>query len=190
LELKIKYYETAKYLQSVNCGYVSIKNNIWFKFHNHRWIEIDSGTTLRKAISTELRDIYHSKMAAIEALFSTMNEQEQNSDASKALKKKLVKMCDISMRLVSTNDKKNIMTEAKELFHDPDFIEKLDTNPYLMCFENGVVDFKEKTFRRGYPEDYLSKSTCIDYIQINKTRDATAVAEINDFMSKLFPRPS
>ncbi len=169
---------------------VSIKNNIWFKFHNHRWIEIDSGTTLRKAISTELRDIYHGKMAAIEALFSTMNEQEQNSDASKALKKKLVKMCDISMRLVTTNDKKNIMTEAKELFHDPDFIEKLDTNPYLMCFENGVVDFKEKIFRRGYPEDYISKSTCIDYIPIDKTRDAKSVAEINDFMAKLFPRPS
>ena len=66
---------------------VSIKNNIWFKFHNHRWIEIDSGTTLRKAISTELRDIYHSKMAAIEASFSTMNEQDQNNDLGKMLKK-------------------------------------------------------------------------------------------------------
>ena len=169
---------------------VSIKNNIWFKFHHHRWVEIDSGTTLRKAISTELRDIYHAKMAAIEATFSTMNEQDQNNDAGKALKKKLVKMCDISMRLVSTNDKKNIMTEAKELFHDPLFIEKLDTNPYLLCFENGVVDFKEKIFRRGYPEDYISKSTCIDYIPVDGTRDAKTVAEINDFMCKLFPRPS
>jgi P4 family phage/plasmid primase-like protien len=169
---------------------VSIKNNIWYKFHNHRWIEIDSVTTLRKAISTELRDIYHSKMASIDATFTAMNEQDQNNDTGKMLKKKLVKMCDISMRLVSTNDKKNIMTEAKELFHDPLFIEKLDTNPYLMCFENGVVDFKEKVFRRGYPEDYISKSTSIDYIPIDKTRDAKAIAEINDFMSKLFPRPS
>ena len=96
------------------------------------------------------------------------------------------KILDIRLRLVTTNDKKNIMTEAKELFHDPLFMDKLDINPYLLCFENGVVDFKEKIFRKGYPEDYVSKSTCIDYVANN---DAKTIAEINDFMSKLFPRP-
>lgn len=93
------------------------------------------------------------------------------------------------MRLVSTNDKKNIMTEAKELFHDSLFMEKLDTNQYLLCFENGVVDFKEKVFRNGYPEDYVSKSTKIEYIAVNPARDARTVDEINDFMRKLFPKP-
>jgi P4 family phage/plasmid primase-like protien len=101
----------------------------------------------------------------------------------------LGKIIDITMRLVSTNDKKNIMTEAKELFHDPLFIEKLDTNPYLLCFENGVVDFKEKVFRNGYPEDYVSKSTKLEYIAVNPARDAKTVDEINDFMRKLFPKP-
>jgi P4 family phage/plasmid primase-like protien len=81
------------------------------------------------------------------------------------------------------------MTEAKEWFHDPNFMEKLDTNPYLLCFENGVVDFKEKVFRVGYPEDYVSKSTRIEYIPINATRDAKTLDEINDFMHKLFPKP-
>lgn len=167
---------------------VSIKHNIWYKFHNHRWMEIDSGTTLRKAISTELRDIYHTKMKNIEATHTSLQEQDQTSDLIKCLKKKMGKICDICIRLVTTNDKKNIMTEAKELFHDPLFMEKLDTNQYLLCFENGVVDFKEKVFRKGYPEDYISKSTCIEYVPVNSTRDSKTVAEINDFMSKLFPR--
>jgi P4 family phage/plasmid primase-like protien len=168
---------------------VSIKNNIWYKFHNHRWMEIDSGTTLRKSISTELRDIYHKKMASIDTTYTALQEQDQTNDNLQTLKKKMGKICDICIRLVTTNDKKNIMTEAKELFHDPLFMEKLDTNPYLLCFENGVVDFKEKIFRKGYPEDYVSKSTCIEYIPIDSTRDAKTVAEINDFMAKLFPRP-
>jgi putative DNA primase/helicase len=80
------------------------------------------------------------------------------------------------------------MTEAKELFHDPDFMESLDTNPYLLCFENGVIDFKEKVFRKGYPEDYVSKSTKIDYIPLNHFRDSKVITEIRDFMAKLFPR--
>lgn len=40
---------------------VSIKNNVWYRFYKHRWVEIDSGTTLRKAISTDMRDVYEAK---------------------------------------------------------------------------------------------------------------------------------
>ena len=49
-----------------------------------------------------------------------------------------------------------------------DFIEKMDQNPYLLGFKNGVVDFKEKCFRVGYPEDYITKSTKMDYIPKEK----------------------
>ena len=165
---------------------VSIKHNIWYKFHNHRWMEIDSGTTLRKAISTELNDIYLSKLKGIETTIDALESQDETNELIKNLKKKMGKILDIRLRLVTTNDKKNIMTEAKELFHDPLFMDKLDINQYLLCFENGVVDFKEKIFRKGYPEDYVSKSTRIDYTLNN---DSKTIAEINDFMSKLFPRP-
>lgn len=168
---------------------VSIKNNIWYRFHKHRWVEIDSGTTLRKAISTDMRDVYEAKLRSIEHTIAALHQENEQNPVIKTLKKKLGKIIDITMRLVSTNDKKNIMTEAKELFHDSLFMEKLDTNPYLLCFENGVVDFKEKVFRNGYPEDYVSKSTKMDYVAVNPSRDARTVAEINDFMCKLFPKP-
>lgn len=168
---------------------VSIKNNIWYRFHKHRWVEIDSGTTLRKAISTDMRDVYEAKLRGIEHAVAALHQENEQNPVIKTLKKKLGKIIDITMRLVSTNDKKNIMTEAKELFHDPLFMEKLDTNPYLLCFDNGVVDFKEKVFRHGYPEDYVSKSTKMDYVAVNPARDAKTVEEINDFMRKLFPKP-
>ena len=169
---------------------VSIKHNIWYKFHNHRWVEIDSGTTLRKAISTELYDIYMDKISKLSAFANTLDEDDEAvADTRKKVTKKTEKICDICLRLMSTSDKKNIMTEAKELFHDAQFMEKLDTNPYLLCFENGVVDFKEKIFRKGLPEDYVSKSTNMDYKPIDRKKDGTVISEIEDFMSKLFPRP-
>jgi len=169
---------------------VSIKHNIWYKFHNHRWVEIDSGTTLRKAISTELYDIYMDKISKLSAFANTLDEDDESmAETRKKVTKKTEKICDICLRLMSTGDKKNIMTEAKELFHDSQFMEKLDTNPYLLCFENGVVDFKDKVFRKGLPEDYISKSTNLDYKPIDRKKDATVIAEIDDFMAKLFPRP-
>ena len=87
------------------------------------------------------------------------------------------------------------MIEAKELFYDGEFMAKLDTNPYLLCFNNGVYDFKEKIFRKGKPEDNISMCTNIDYIDINhKTlynRKSIKIMmdEIRDFMNQLFPVP-
>jgi transcription termination factor NusA len=55
-----------------------------------------------------------------------LESQDEANDLIKTLKKKMGKILDIRLRLVTTNDKKNIMTEAKELFHDPLFMDKLD----------------------------------------------------------------
>jgi len=107
----------------------------------------------------------------------------------KKLKKKMDILVSIIERLGKTNDKKNIMTEAKELFFDDQFLKKVDSNPYIICFKNGVVDFKERKFRQGLPDDYLSKCTNIDYVKIDKQRDAEVLKEIEDFMHKLFPNP-
>ena len=85
-------------------------------------------------------------------------------------------------------DKKNIMTEAKELFYDSEFMQKLDTNPYLLCFNNGVIDLQKKIFRKGYPDDYISKSTGIDYIPGGAAANPQVAAQITDFMEKLFPK--
>jgi P4 family phage/plasmid primase-like protien len=81
------------------------------------------------------------------------------------------------------------MTESKELFYDGTFLQKLDVNPYLLCFTNGVVDFKLKQFRRGQPEDNISMCTNIEYVELNSTTQIDNVRAINDFMTKLFPEP-
>ena len=175
---------------------VSVKANIWYRFRNHRWEEIDSGTTLRKAISNELRDLYTTKMSKLirqkvalkaSAMSGADIEEDTITEKMRGIQTRIDAISDIIQRLSKTNDKKNIMTEAKELFFDSQFLEKLDQNPYLLCFRNGVVDFKEKRFRRGLPEDYLSKCTNIDYITVDPNKHGKIVAEINDFMHKLFP---
>lgn len=165
---------------------VSVKNSVWYRYKDHRWAEIDSGTYLRQCISKDMREIYRTKSAE---LFDKLSELEETSEAHKKLNMRISKINEICARLGKTKDKQNIMTEAKELFYDADFLQKLDTNPYLLCFNNGVVDFKINQFRKGYPEDYISKTTNIDYVTLDPQRDAANIAIANDFMNKLFPVP-
>ena len=42
----------------------------------------------------------------------------------------------------------------------------IDENRNLLCCNNGVYDFKNEIFREGYPDDYLSLCTDINYIEL------------------------
>ena len=56
-----------------------------------------------------------------------------------------------------------------------------------MCFTNGVIDFKNKIFRDGYPQDYITKCTNIPYVEIDKSAHKDTMNQITLFMEKLFP---
>jgi len=166
----------------------SITHNVWFKFEEPRWSKIDSGVYLRRHISNEMRLIYSKKASHYMEVRSRLSESN-DAHRIKQITAHIDKIMGIYMRLGSSNDKKNIMTEAKELFYNDKFEQELDANPYLICFKNGVVDFKLKVFRRGQPEDHMTKCTNIDYIPdvFENDKHKPIIAEIDDFMHKLFP---
>ena len=162
---------------------VSIKRDIWYEYINNRWIEIDSGSSLRKHISIELYQIYHNKMQKI----GLSVQSSDDADIKAKLQVNFTKTAEISLTLKKTVWKNNIMREARELFYDKDFMEKLDQNPNLLCFNNYVVDFTNKTHRRGQPDDYISKCTNIDYDPYNEVTMSRIFSEIAQFMRELFP---
>jgi len=166
---------------------VNVRDNIWYQFKDHRWFQIDSGTTLRSSITTDLRKEY-SKKANDLAL--KMAELPDGDNRVEAMKKRLERIMAIVQRLGKTGDKKNMMIEAKDRFYDSEFLKLLDMNPYLMCFRNGIWDFKAKVFRPGKPDDYLSISTGIDYITIESVKDPFVIEEVKQFMRQLFPIPA
>ena len=53
----------------------------------------------------------------------------------------------IAIKLKKTTNKQKIMTECKDEFREPFLLDKLDSNPYTMCFINGVYDFKAKEYK-------------------------------------------
>lgn len=167
----------------------SIKHNAWYEYNNkHRWVPNDEGTSLRIRISKEMHQLYMDKTAQV---MCEMAQHDSTSEIYEKLKKKGTKLSEISNNLKRTGWKNNIMKEAKELFYDNKFMEKLDQNPYLLCCNNYVLDFNNKTYRIGQPDDYISKCTNIDYIPIDKIYSNndlnTIVKEINVFMEQLFP---
>jgi len=162
----------------------SLTNKTWHVFNNHRW-EQDEGMTLRMAISKDLFQLYSDKQAEY---LADMQSFKENEDHHEIVQKKIKKIAEICIKLKKTGDKNNIMREAMEIFFDKNFVRNMDANPYLMCFTNGVVDFKAKEFRQGYPQDYITKTTGILYVPYNAEANADIVSELLTFMEQLFPQ--
>jgi P4 family phage/plasmid primase-like protien len=162
----------------------SIKNKQWFTFKKHRW-ESDEGQTLRMAISKDLFQLYSDKQ---NEYLADMQIAKENEEQAEKVQRKIKKIAEICIKLKKTNDKNNIMREAMEIFFDKDFIRNTDANPYLMCFSNGVIDFKNKVYRQGYPQDYISKTTGIPYVPYNPEANKVISDEIKTFMHQLFPQ--
>ena len=163
-----------------------IKDNVWFQFTGDYWTKSDSGTSLRKSISNILKPLYHERGMEV---WQTASKHEPDTDEHKKLMIRASKYMDIGQRLGSSSDKDKIMKEAKELFYDPMFLDKLDQNKYIFGCANGVIDFKEKRFRKGNPEDYLSIHSTLDYNELDEEKDKDTLNAIKHYVHTLFPIP-
>ena len=93
------------------------------------------------------------------------NSKNTSKEDPKMIEYKLEKITRLINSLGDTAVKNNIITEAKEIFSisHGKFLEKLDTLPYIMGFNNGVYDFEKGEFRDGKPEDLISMSCGYDF---------------------------
>ena len=189
-------------------------DNTWYEFENHRWVECDSGITLKQMISNEMYNVYINRigsaggsagaggskkankqiLAAAAAATSSGASSSSGAGAGAASTDESGKpnqfqhrISDICIRLKQTGIKTNIMKEAQELFYDKKFLQSIDTKTHLLCCNNCVIDFKEKRARQGQPDDYITKSTNIDYYALDQKKHGKIIAEINDFITKLYP---
>jgi len=169
----------------------NIKNKTWYEFINNRWVEIDCGQSLRSRISLEMHEIY----------FKESLKQQQNKFISEAPaagevpknfnddKDLLETICKTAKKLKTSSNKNTIMNEAKEIFYDKNFCAKLNTDNYLFGCNNCIIDLKNKCYRKGKHDDYISKTCDLDYkpLEYYKKHSPHIIDQINTFMSQIFP---
>ena len=160
----------------------SVGKKRWYEFKNNRWRITDDGVSLRIKISNEIVNVY------IE-FQNKLNEQalkETNPSNKELIIDKSNKVSKVITSLKKTSFKRALLDECAEKFYIEKFEEKLDANPNLLCFENGVYDLKADIFREGNPEDYCSFSTGIYYSDFDK--DDETVEEVWEFLHQVLTK--
>jgi P4 family phage/plasmid primase-like protien len=159
----------------------SINKNLWWQFSEHNWKRIDNAYTLSYKISTEV-----AKEFALIASNYTRQSIDVTGQKSDALLQKSKEIIKLIQDLKKKNPKDKIISQCSILFYDQKFEEKLDQNSYSVGFNNGVYDLQNFIFRKGCPDDYISKTTGYDYNDNFKEEDKI-IKEINAFFHSIQP---
>jgi P4 family phage/plasmid primase-like protien len=160
----------------------SIKDNRWYQFRNHRWEEIDSAYTLRHHLSTDVVNEFMKLMND----FTNQAIQETDPEEKQRFQDKAAKFMKVIIELKNTAKKNNIIKECAVLFYYEKFEDILDSNVNLVGFKNGVYDLELLEFRDGRPDDFISFSTHINYIEFDENNPLTD--SVIDFINKIMPR--
>lgn len=168
------------------CAHVGSKS--WFQFTGHRWEQVDDGLTLRMKISNgkDENSIIQKYNQFIKKIYDQIATCE-SSEERKILEDKKKKIDKIIHSLKTVPFKNNIMREASDIFFDKTFRDKLNTNPYLIGYKNGIYDLKNNVFRDGKPEDFIS--VCMPICYREYEMDDEQMFEVHDFLEKVFPDP-
>lgn len=157
----------------------------WFKFKNHRWINIPdheywhndiNAGPIEKLITKYLATQYEKqdqllKLAATSSTKNIIDELVIIAETIKQLNDKDYRDC--------------IVIESADILYDGSFYNKIDSNNNLIGFSNGVYDLQTATFRDGRPDDYITLTTGYDYVKYGVTDQS--YNDIIKFMACLQP---
>lgn len=193
------------YAANIRCHIEDKRKVAWYEWTGNGWQLDPQGIHLRKRMTTEIASLVDETKQTIRRRVGNMGG-EANQSVVDLENNKLKRLHDIEGRLYSSDFKSSVLKECEYLFHEPNFLQNLDNNPYLIGVANGVIDLRSERiepdgkkqtyceFRKMRPEDYISfmcgrmvAKGCepIDYIPYNPHDPEQA--EIDDFMCKVFP---
>ena len=159
-----------------------VRNSTWYEYDGFRWRKSHNMNIL---ISEELPKYY--KTIKVTDTSQVNNDLEEflvnNEKVDANFRNGLVDK--IIRNLENVTFKNNIINQTSYLYkaYDEEFYTKLDSNPYLLAFKNGVYDFEKNIFRKSVPDDYLTFSTGYDFMDYDEKNEK--VQEIYEFLAKI-----
>ena len=163
------------------------KGNSWFQYNEdtHRWVkDEDEGHCLKLCFSTEIDDLlWDIKLA----------EENKAKDAKDnhflkswfEFRCKILEACREKCDSAAGNEQLMKMAKTKFSVQKDKFFRKLDENPFLINFTNGVFDLKELVFRKGRRSDLITQSCNLEYKEYSM--DSIEIQTIEKFLFSILP---
>jgi len=177
----------------------------WYHYplEDHSWKRLKTSNELRQRLSGEVKDKYVSAVGDLGKRHNDPANANNNAERER-ITEKIKKLVKIQRELEMSVFKDHTMKECQEQFYDETFLDKLNTNKYLVGVANGVLDLnyydadpsaggrRRVNFRNGLPDDNISfqmgrdtATDAISYYPYNP-EDPDQI-ELMNFFKKIYP---
>lgn len=172
------------------------KKKEWYYYEGHYWHTDPVGSKIRDRIT---KDLYIEFKAYSQYLANRVatSDGSGGDDSMAAFAadvteyascvKKMGVIDKVIPKLQSGSFINDVMNELGFIYYEQNnglkFLEDLDKDPNLLCFENGVFDLKNMHFRAGRPQDMCGRSTGYNY-EVLPPDHPDRVA-VRDFMEQI-----
>ena len=223
------HFHIARLLQRMYkglfCASVESRRTEWYVFDPriHSWRHTNQGMELQGKLSMEVADLIVrarmrlkkkgweencNKNTAAGTGAEGMDEEWYKKWAMSLDGERFQTLAKVEKHLYQQDFKGGVMRAAVELFHEEDFGNRLNMNPFLFACANGVLDLHNEikdpvtgkikiqvVFRDGRPDDYISQlagrnypdSEALDYVPYDP-KDFK-MQELMEFLKKIFIKP-
>jgi len=194
--------------ENTYCAAVDAKKVDWYYFNSICWKKLPQGIELRNKLTTEVAQVIADSRTKLRERILAIGDDQKTSWENERLKI----LFNVERSLYTSGFKDSVMKDCIGLFYEEDFAHKLNSNQYLVGFNNGIIDLHAirtnaageneyyVNFRKAEPNDFVTfmagryvTKNCdpIDYVEYNPLdyEQAPIHAEIDDFMTKVFPKP-
>ena len=175
-----------------NGRFVYADTKTWYVFEGGRWRADPTGSRLRNELTSTLRDYFVAAMNRI-AQSVTIDDLPSASEAGRSgtasdsgVRSEVSTLLRITRALQDTYFKKCVVAELADILLDEGFESRLDADPGLLGFDNGVWDLREGAFREATPDDMVSIS--VGYAFEDKV-DGDVDLDIDRYWATLHPDP-
>jgi P4 family phage/plasmid primase-like protien len=173
-------YDVAKAFYELHKYDYAYSMKTWFYFNGNNWEEEKDTSRIINELNTHMADTF-TKMAIA---YGSKSMDDKGADKDIHLEKQKQAGA-LSIKVRQSSFKKNVIEELTALYNDKRFIEKMDENRDLVCFNNGVYDLKNMLFRHGIPDDCISMCTGTDYKPFDPNEEYTK--KVLDFFTQIHP---
>jgi len=177
-----------------------LKSKDWYMFNDLFWKQTEIGPYYE--LSTDVLNIYeyylfeekgklariHKNIKLIKQGSPTGGKPDTTNEHYLRLEQNNVSQAEdrvnqiekIIEKLKNVSSKESICKECLYLFYDDSFLHGLDTNPNLVCFQNGVVDLVNNKFRKGNSNDHLSILVDMNFVVPKNDEEKNKLNDIFD----------
>lgn len=145
-----------------------LKSKTWYMFDGVKWKLTELGPYYE--LSTNVVDVFQK---FINSETTKLNEESgiMTPRSKKLIEERINGAEAVITKLKNVNSKELICKECLYMFYNPDFLSHLDTNMSLICFQNGVLNLTNCTFREAMADDMLSIHIECEYVHPTTSKE-------------------